>query len=186
MLSKDFYCRDPAEVSRRILGNELVKDGLRGRIVEAEAYYGPNDPASHAYNGKTKRNKLMFGGPGKTYVYLCYGMYHLLNFTTREKGKPGAVLIRALEPLEGVEKMKRNRGTQDGKELTNGPGKLTEALGITKEHNGLDVTNNESLITVEEGKQCNEVGKSKRIGVSENHEEDLRFFLKNSKYVSDK
>ncbi len=183
-LNKSFYCRDPSEVARDILGKKLVKNGLTGKIVETEAYYGEDDPASHAYNGKTNRNRLMFGEPGRVYVYLCYGMYHLLNFTTREEGKPGAVLIRAVEPLQGLESMKTNRNTSRKENLTTGPGKLTEAFGIDKEENGEDATGEGSPIKVKEWKNCDEIQRTKRIGVSEEHERNLRFVCKDSDFLS--
>lgn len=184
MLRKEFYRRDTAEVARDLLGKKLVKGCLKGRIVETEAYYGEEDPASHASNGKTERNRLMFGEPGQVYVYLCYGMYHLLNFTTREEGKPGAVLIRALEPLQGLETMKNNRNVSEEEKLTTGPGKLTEALEITKEENGEDATSEDSSIVVERGSKCNSVRRTKRIGVTENHKIDLRFVFKDSNFLS--
>ncbi len=184
MLKKDFYRRDPKRVARELLGKEIVRNGLRGIIVETEAYYGENDPASHACNGITERNKPMFGEPGRTYVYLCYGVYNLLNFTVRKKGKPGAVLIRALEPLEGIEKMQENRGDVDKKNIASGPGKLTQALEITTNDSNLDVSTDEHGIYVEEGRKCKNVAKSKRIGVSETHSQNLRFFCKKSNFIS--
>ncbi|MFP4116663.1 MAG: DNA-3-methyladenine glycosylase [Candidatus Aenigmatarchaeota archaeon] len=183
ILDKDFYCRDPAEVAKDILGKKLVKGNLQGKIVETEAYYGEDDPASHASNGKTQRNRLMFGQGGRVYVYLCYGMYHLLNFTTGEEGKPGAVLIRAVEPLQGLEKMKSNRNTSE-ENLTTGPGKLTEAFGITNKENGEDATQEASVITVEGLGNCSEIKSTKRIGVSEQHKRDLRFVCKGSDFLS--
>ena len=149
--------------------------------METEAYYGENDPASHAFNGKTERNKLMFGEPGHLYIYLCYGMYYLLNVVTEEKGVPGAVLIRALEPIKGIEMMKKNRGKD--KNLTNGPGKLTEAFNIDKKLNGLDVTKNP--LYFEKGKIGINIGKSNRIGIKKGENRLLRFYIKNNDYLSD-
>ncbi len=183
MIERSFYSRDPAVVARELLGKKLVKNSMSGKIVETEAYYGRSDPASHAYNGKTGRNRPMYGKPGTVYVYLCYGMYHMLNFTAREEGKPGAVLIRAIEPLCGLETMTSNRNTSK-KKLTNGPGKLTQAMGITMKENGQDATKNRSSIKVEDGPGCKRTGKSKRIGVGETHDRNLRFFCKESVFLS--
>ncbi len=183
-INTDFFERDSAEVARDLLGCTLNKDGAAGKIVETEAYYGRNDPASHARNGPTERNRPMFGEPGKTYIYLCYGVHHLLNITTRKYGKPGAVLIRALEPTEGIEIMKERRGGASKKELTNGPGKVTEALGINRNQNGQTVVEGESTVKVKEGKADGVIETSKRIGVNREHDRELRFFCKNSEYVS--
>lgn len=184
MIQSDFYRRDSAKVARDLLGMKLVKNGMSGRIVETEAYYGEDDPASHAFNGRTERNELMFGEPGRIYVYLCYGMYYLLNVTTHESGEPGAVLIRSLEPLKGIDCMKENRNVAEERNLTTGPGKLCEALGITKEYNGQYVTEKDSEIGIKKGERCDCVGRSKRVGVSENHHRDLRFFCKDSDFLS--
>lgn len=184
-LDRSFYSRDSAEVARALLGKILEKEGMKGRIVETEAYYGKEDPASHASSGKTDRNELMFGKAGRIYVYLCYGLHYLLNITTRSKGKPGAVLIRALEPLEGLNRMKSNRSTKRRYKLTDGPGRLTEALGIDKGGNGADVTSGDSEIKVfKDGLEGGEVGKSGRIGINHGQERQLRFFLKDSKFLS--
>lgn len=179
---RDFFSRDSEEVAQELLGDILVKDGFKGRITETEAYYGENDSASHAYNGKTERNEIMFGVPGKVYVYLCYGVYYLLNITTRSKGRPGAVLIRSIKPLEGVNEMKINRGVEEVLELTTGPGKLTKALGVDKRYNGCDVTQKNSKMKVLEGGDPSGVSKGPRVGVDS--ERKLRFFLSNSDYVS--
>ncbi|MFP4115897.1 MAG: DNA-3-methyladenine glycosylase [Candidatus Aenigmatarchaeota archaeon] len=184
MLPRKFYLRDSSEVAKDLLGKVLTRDGIKGRIVETEAYYGEGDPASHACNGRTERNEPMFGEAGRTYIYLCYGIYYLLNVTTEEEGSPGAVLIRALEPREGVGKMRENRGVEEKEELTNGPGKLTQALNITKEYNDQDVTKSSSDIRICEGEEVEEMGSSKRTGVSEHHNKELRFFDKNSEYIS--
>lgn len=183
-LPREFYSRASEKVAKDILGKVLIKGEMKGRIVEVEAYYGEEDPASHAFSGMTQRNESMYGHPGRLYVYLCYGTHYLLNLTTLTEGSPGAVLIRALEPLEGLKFMKSNRGTTEKSELTDGPGKLTEALGIDKSYNGMDVTKGEGEIRVVEGERKGEIARSKRIGVSEEHESDLRFFLKDSEFLS--
>jgi DNA-3-methyladenine glycosylase len=133
-LPESFFARPTLTVARDLLGQRLVRqvDGQRlsGIIVETEAYIGPNDTASHASKGRTPRTRVMFGPPGHTYVYLIYGMYHMLNIVTERDGFPAAVLIRALEPLEGVAHMQARRGKAGGKNLTNGPGKLCRAMAI--------------------------------------------------------
>ncbi len=181
---RDFYARDTEEVAKDLLGTIFVKEInntiLKGRIVETEAYYGQNDPASHASNGKTNRNKIMYGEPGKLYVYLCYGMYNLMNVVTEENNEPGAVLIRGIEPLEGMEIMKSNRGRQEN--LTNGPGRLTEAFGIDRDHNGVDLVN--SKIYIEKSDEDIDIGRSSRIGINEGDELLLRFYLKDNPFVS--
>lgn len=184
MLKRDFFSRNVVEVSKDLLGCFLVReiddDRLVGKIVEVEAYCGEDDPACHAYVGKTDRNEVMYGEPGHAYVYLIYGIHRLLNFVVAEEGVPEAVLVRAIEPIEGIEEMIKNRRQED--DLTNGPGKLTEAFGISLEHNGLDVASEESSIYVERGEEVGDVGCSHRIGV--NDDSELRFFVKDNGFVS--
>ena len=183
-LGRSFYSRKTDLVAKDLLGCILVHkfDGkkLSGRIVETEAYFGENDPGSHASRGMTPRNRIMFGKPGFAYVYFVYGNHYCLNFTTEPEGKAGAVLIRALEPLEGIEEMKRRRGREDN--LTNGPGRLTQALGITKEHNGTDLTGNE--IYVLRGRKPEEIVRTTRIGLSNGKNLLLRFYIRGKKFVS--
>ena len=185
-LSRNFYSRDTEKVAKELLGKILVHktDGgvLKGKIVETEAYFGKRDPASHAYRKKTKRNFLMFEAPGKVYVYFCYGNYWLFNIVAKENENPGAVLVRALEPIEGIEIMKKNRGVDDVHNLTNGPGKLTEAFGIAKEQNGLDLT--ESNIFLQDSNEEIEIVKAKRIGISKGKSKLLRFYIKDNGFVS--
>lgn len=144
ILIRRFYAKDTLIVAKNLLGKLLVRrlggKLLIGKIVEVEAYKGFEDPASHAYKGKTSRNKVMFGKAGHAYIYFTYGNHYLLNVTTEKVGIPGAVLIRALEPLAGLEVMLKLRGVGNVNNLTNGPGKLTKALNITGELNGLDLT----------------------------------------------
>lgn len=151
-----------------------------GIIVETEAYLGEKDPGSHAYKGRTKRTQIMYGEAGRAYVYRIYGMYYLLNMVTESVGTAGAVLIRALEPVCGIDTMKRRRHTDDLMNLTTGPGKLTQALGIIKSHNGLDVTGD--LVWIEPSiiQPC--IQSSPRIGVSDR--KNLRFFVKENRFVS--
>lgn len=131
-LTRDFYVRDTVRVARELLGTRLVRvkgrSRMVGRIVEVEAYRGSDDPASHAFRGLTPRNEPMFGEPGHAYIYFTYGNHYCLNVTAKKSGTPGAVLIRALAPLRGLETMRQLRPAVSDIELTNGPGKLTKAL----------------------------------------------------------
>lgn len=187
-LDRNFYSRNTETVAKELLGKTLVhktKEGIcKGKIVETEAYFGDNDPASHACRKRTKRNFLMFENPGKSYVYFCYGNHWLFNIVAKESKVPGAILIRALEPLKGIEIMKRRRGTDEIKELTNGPGKLTKALGIEREQNGTDLT--ENILFLESSNENFEIVKAKRIGISKGKSRFLRFYIKNNEFVSRK
>jgi DNA-3-methyladenine glycosylase len=148
-LNPAFYRDDTLQVARALLGKRLVRviDGRRlsGRIVEGEAYIGEADRASHAAHGRTTRNEVMYGPAGRAYVYFIYGMYWCLNIVTEEAGFPAAVLIRALEPLEGVDLMRARRPGRRDHELTNGPGKLCAAMGIDRCLNGVDLMSSEEL-----------------------------------------
>ena len=185
-LGRDFYERWVVNVARDLLGKLLVRriDGkvLVGRIVEVEAYRGSDDPASHAYRGKTERNKVMFDRGGLAYIYLAYGIHRLLNVTAEPPGKPAAVLIRALEPLGGIEVMMGLRGTSDLRTLTSGPGRLTEALKIGLELNGLDLTSSDELFIADDGFRGFEVGSSPRIGVRDRRK--WRFYIRGSRFLS--
>lgn len=187
-LPKSFYQRDPAIVARELLGKMLVRrlnsQTLCGKIVETEAYYGENDPASKAYEGRKAFNELMYLDVGKTFIYMVHGNW-LLNIVAHPKGGVGAVLIRAVEPLQGIEVMKKNRGIKDIYALTSGPGRLTEALNITKKQNGLDVTRAENEIAIlESADEEFEMYTSHRIGVKRDLPQELRFYIKGSKFVS--
>ncbi|HNZ10843.1 MAG TPA: DNA-3-methyladenine glycosylase [Smithellaceae bacterium] len=148
LLNQNFYNRPTLEVARDLLGKKLVRrmDGveLSGIIVETEAYCGSGDSACHAHRGRTERNAVMFGPPGRAYVYFTYGMHYLLNLVTEKEGNPSAVLIRAIKAVSGLEEMQARRKRR-GKELTNGPAKLCQALGIDKTFNGWDVTRGNQL-----------------------------------------
>lgn len=139
-LPRSFYDRDTVTVARNLLGKVLVKEFrgkiLSGRIVEVEAYRGSDDPASHAHRGLTDRNRVMFEAPGHAYVYFTYGMHYCLNVTTEPAGQPGAVLLRAVQPLKGIPVMIKHRRTRDPKSIANGPAKLTQAFAITKNRTG--------------------------------------------------
>ena len=185
-LGRDFYERWAVDVAKDLLGKLLIRriDGrvLVGRIVEVEAYRGSDDPASHAYRGKTERNKIMFDRGGLAYIYLAYGIHRLLNVTAEPPGKPAAVLIRALEPIDGIEVMMRFRGTSDLRALTSGPGRLTEALKIGLELNGLDLTMSDELFIADDGFKDFETGSSPRIGVRDRRK--WRFYIKGNRFVS--
>jgi len=186
-LKRKFYNRPTLKVAKELLGKYLViqKDGhlVSGKIVETEAYDGFKDPASHAYRGMTPRNQVMFGEPGYAYVYLTYGMHHCLNLVTEKKGYPAAVLIRALEPDEGVEIMKKRRGRQKPKDLTSGPAKLCQALSVDRRLNGADLCFD--VIFVEDrGEVVRRIAASSRIGVEEERAKKWRFYLKNNEFVS--
>lgn len=169
-----------AEVARRLLGSLVVSTvGGReasGRIVETEAYLGSDDPASHAFKGRTPRNAAMFGPRGTLYVYVSYGIHHCINVVTGEEGDPGAVLVRALEPVSGLDVMARRRGRTT--ELCSGPGRLTQALGITMRHNGHRLSLPPVRLVAPPPRTAVEVGTSGRIGVSRAAHRPLRFFLK--------
>jgi DNA-3-methyladenine glycosylase len=183
ILPRKFYGRDTSKVARDLLGKALVKykgsEMVGGIITETEAYYGPDDPASHAYHGKTPRSRIMFGKPGIAYVYLCYGMYNLLNIVTENEDRPGAVLIRALSPVWGIDFMKKRRNLDV--RLTDGPGKLTIALGIDIKDNGADIVKGENNIYIFDYKTGSNNGKimvTGRIGIKNGKERPLRFYIK--------
>lgn len=188
-MDRDFFARDTAEVAKDLLGCYLVHEiggtELRGRIVETEAYYGDHveDPASHAQNGRTDRNEPMFERPGRAYVYVCYGIHHMLNVTTEVEGKAGAVLLRAVEPLEGLEVMRENRGVEGREELCNGPGKLCQAFDIDKSHNQEDLI--EGHLRIDKGSLSGEIVSSSRIGITGGEDLDLRFHVKDNSFVSE-
>ncbi len=189
ILPRPFYARGTVTVARDLLGTYLVR--VRGntrlvcRIVEVEAYRGRDDPASHAFHGMTPRNMPMFGQPGRSYVYFTYGNHYCLNVTTQPAGKPGAVLIRAVEPLHGVEMMRQLRPGVTDLQLTNGPGKLTKALDIGKSLNQIDLTRNGPLfITKSSDEEPIIICRSTRIGISLGKERLWRFYIRSNAYVS--
>ncbi|MFP3947079.1 MAG: DNA-3-methyladenine glycosylase [Archaeoglobaceae archaeon] len=189
MLDRGFFQRDTRTVARQLLGKVLVHktiDGVTsGVIIETEAYFGPEDPASRARK-RTRISELMWQKAGLAMVYMVHANW-LLNVTTEKKGNPGAVLIRALEPLEGVDLMKKRRSISEIKNLTSGPGKLTQAMGITGEYHGVDLLHQYGLRILEgvkEDLEDLEISKSQRIGVTEDLEEELRFFISGNEFVS--
>ena len=186
-LSRRFYSRATLKVARELLGKYLVlkRDGklLSGKIVETEAYIGQGDKASHASKGKTKRNEVMFGPPGYAYVYFTYGMYHCLNFVTEREGYPAAVLIRALEPKNGIEIMKKNRKTDVIENLTSGPGKVCMALGLDRKANGADLCSN-SFYVEDVNEKKEKIVRASRVGVNSGKDRLWRFYIKDNKFVS--
>ncbi|MFQ6088793.1 MAG: DNA-3-methyladenine glycosylase [Candidatus Methanofastidiosia archaeon] len=176
ILSREFYQRDTVKVARdllcKILFHKTPKGSTSGRIVEVEAYL-VGDEKSHAFRGRTERNKVMFGEAGFAYVYQIYGVHHCLNVVTQKIGVPEAILIRALEPLKGIELMKERRGNSEN--LTNGPARLCQAMGIDLSFNGVDLT--EGNLVILDSERRGKIYASKRIGVGRD-ERFLRFFLK--------
>ena len=188
-LPRSFYNKGTVTVARKLLGKLLVRwkgrFKLIGRIVEVEAYRGRDDPASHAYRGRTPRNKPMFGDPGHAYVYFTYGNHYCLNVTTQRRGIAGAVLIRAIEPLNGMSLMKRFRPEVSELQLTNGPGKLTKAFAIDKSLNETDLTKQGPLFIAQRRKKSSLViERSPRIGITSGKEHLWRFYIKHNRYVS--
>lgn len=194
--SRKFYSQASPIVAQRLLGSYLnrVIGGVHliGRIVETEAY-GIGDEACHAFRGKTPRNAIMFGEGGFSYVYFTYGMHHCFNVTANEEGLGEAVLIRAVEPIEGIEKMHVLRGGGGGaaphavkkRDLTNGPGKLCQAFGLSRNDNAIDLIESEELfITSARPIDPNLIGVSSRIGINVAKHYPWRFFIKGNEYVS--
>lgn len=176
-------------VARDLLGRVLVCDAggarVAGRIVEVEAYRGSGDPASHAFRGRTPRNAVMFGEPGHAYVYFTYGMHHCLNFVCEPEGRPAAVLIRALEPLEGLDVLRARRGKDDPRQLLRGPGCVAQALALTREHDGCDLVR--GPVIVRDGPPAARregVLRGPRIGIRHGLEHAWRFWFAGDPYVS--
>jgi len=201
ILPRAFYLDPPDVVARNLLGKLLVRkyesssgsgkkaERLSGRIVEVEAYFGLDDPAAHAFAGKTARNAVLFGPPGFAYVYFIYGMHFCLNFSCEPEGQGAGVLLRALEPVEGLKTMARLRGLPADtnlKLLTSGPGRLCQALGIVREtHNGIDVTSARTGLHVEnDGFVPMKIEASRRIGIRRAADRPLRFTIAGNRFVS--
>jgi len=190
-LPPSFYARPTPEVARRLLGHVLLSEvgGRRtaGRIVETEAYLGPEDPASHGYRARrTARNESMFASPGTAYVYFTYGIHWCLNAVTEREGFPAAVLIRALEPLEGLAIMRRRRGGAGvpDRALCSGPAKLCQALGITGRNDGEPLTRGQLRILRNHARQHGAIIVTPRIGITRAVAWPLRFVVKGSPWVS--
>ncbi len=194
-LKRNFYTRDLQIVAKELLGKILVKkDGkaiLSGKIVEVEAYDGDIDEASHAFTGKTERTKIMFNEGGYFYVYFTYGAHYCCNVVTGKKGRGTAVLIRAIEPVEGISLMSKNRfgnmiDEKDKIKLTNGPGKVCKAFGISKEHYGVDLTGENIFILNMPKIKDDEIVITKRVGIKKSMDLAWRYYIKNNPYVSKK
>ncbi len=184
ILPRRFYDRPTVEVARDLLGKVVVHGGVAGRIVETEAYLGLEDGAAHASRGLTARTKVIFGAPGHAYVYFIYGMYHCLNLVAEAEGSPGCVLIRALEPILGVEKMQQRRGVERLEALTSGPGKLTVAMGIDLNLNGADVTQGDFTVRRDGFLLDFPIAEGPRIGIRKAADWPLRFWLRGNRFVS--
>ena len=197
LLKRSFFLDAPERVAPRLLGKLLVHKTAAGvaagRIVEVEAYLGPHnatpDPAAHSHRGPTPRNEVLFGPPGLAYVYFIYGRYYCMNFSCEKEGHGGGVLLRALEPVAGLEQMARNRNLASDAEpcdLTGGPGRLCEAMGINREaHNGLDLADSHSPLQVrDDGMRVTRVLVTRRIGIRHAAELPLRFALPENECVS--
>jgi DNA-3-methyladenine glycosylase len=180
-LDSAFFARSVHAVAPDLIGATLLVDGIGGRIVEVEAYHF-TDPAAHSYGGRTDRNAVMFGPPGHAYVYRSYGVHWCLNFVCEPEGSASAVLIRAIEPLEGVATMQRRRGTKELRLLCSGPGRLCEALGITRRHNGLSLDRPPFELRAPVDKY--EVIAGPRIGISQATHLPWRYGLAGSMFVS--
>jgi DNA-3-methyladenine glycosylase len=199
-LEPAFFARDPRRVARELLGKVLIRetgvrqDGrsrLTARIVEVEAYLGENDPAAHAAAGQTLRNAVIFGPPGRAYVYFIYGNHYCLNVTCEPEGRAGCVLLRGLEPLSGIEQMARNRaievsGPRDLLKLTSGPGRLSEAFAVTRARdNARDLTSAASSLWIgEDGYRAGRIRITPRIGITKAADHPLRYLIADNPFVS--
>ena len=194
-IQREFYLKDAVTLGRELLGKIIVKkreDGriFSGRITETEAYMGTEDKASHSYGGrKTKRTEIMYKEGGYSYVFLIYGMYECFNVTVASEGNPQAVLIRGIEPLENKEIMACERKVKKEKDISNGPGKLTRALGITREDNGEDLVTSDKIWLEDDGYKPKSIVETVRIGIDYAEEYALkpwRFYIKDNIFVSKK
>lgn len=193
-LQKEFYKRKTLTVAKELLGKTFIKHEngkyLSGKIVEVEAYDGTIDEAAHTFGGMTERNKVMFNDGGYLYVYFTYGAHYCCNIVTEKRGKGTAILIRALEPLEGLEYMAKKRYGRKLKvekekiNLTNGPGKICQAFGINKKHYGVDLTKNQIFLLEQPKLKNSEIVISKRIGIKKSADLPWRFYIKDNPFVS--
>jgi len=185
ILKRDFYARPTVEVARALLGKVLAHGPAAGIIVETEAYLGGDDLAAHSARGVTPRTRVIFGPPGHAYVYFIYGMYECLNLVTEPDGRPGAVLIRALEPAAGLDLMWRRRpAARKLEDLASGPGKLTLALAITRTQNGADVTRGSLVVRQPVERRAIEIQAGPRVGITQCADWPLRFIIKGNRFVS--
>jgi DNA-3-methyladenine glycosylase len=181
MIGKEFFARSVHEVAPDLLGVSLLVDGVGGAIVEVEAY-DHEDPAAHGYRGRTERNASMFGPPGHAYVYRSYGIHWCLNFVCEEEGSASAVLIRALEPARGLEEMRARRGLENPRLLCAGPGRLCQALGVTREHDGLPLDAPPFELLEREAEPP--IAQGPRIGITKAAEQPWRYGVAGSRYLS--
>lgn len=189
-LPREFFDRDPARVAKDLLGRVLVRDSddgrNSGRIVETEAYLAKNDPGSHSYEKQTRKNASMFGPPGRAYVYSIHAKW-CFNVVTEPESVASAVLIRAVEPIEGIELMQARRGRENLLDLARGPARLCQAFAIDRSHDGHDLTSGEMLYVASEAGvpvRRGQIGRSTRIGLSRGVDLPLRFFLVDCRFVS--
>jgi len=201
VLPQSFYARDPRIVARELLGKILVRtlthgvqQRLSGRIVEVEVYLGQGDLAAHSAAGKTERNQVLFGPPGHAYVYFIYGAHYCLNFSCMPEGNAGCVLLRSIEPIEGLDWMAKARGisaegisSETGRRLlTAGPGRLCQALGITrKQFNGAPLFRPDSDLRIaDDGWRPREIAETERIGITKSSHLPLRYVVAGNRFVS--
>jgi DNA-3-methyladenine glycosylase len=201
LLKPEFFNRDPRRVARALLGKLIIRKTpagiLAGRIVETEAYLGTGDPAAHSAAGKTARNSVLFGPPGRAYVYFIYGSHYCLNVSCLPDGVAGGVLFRALEPVAGIEQMAQARGVDLAekpelrklstlKQIASGPGRMSEALGVTRDRdNGKNLVSARSdLRIVDDGYRVRRVVVTPRIGIVKAAERPLRYFIDGNPFVS--
>jgi DNA-3-methyladenine glycosylase len=189
-LQRKFFKRDCITVSKELLGKIVVHDSkqgtVSGRITEVEAYEAYTDPSAHSYKGKTERNKSLYLEGGHLYLFKIH-RYICMDIVTGEKDEPSSVLLRSLEPLEGIDIIKKNRGKQKLIELTTGPGKLVQALGIEYKYDGYDICQPDSKIyIVDDGYEVEDIVQTTRVGISKAKDLKNRFYIKNSKYISKK
>lgn len=198
LVPRTFFNRNPRTVARELLGKLIVRSEggkmLAGRVVEVEAYLGAGDLAAHAAAGQTERNAVLFGPPGHAYVYFIYGVHYCLNISCLPDGRPGCVLIRALEPVSGLREMAKARelddlefnSSRELRKLASGPGRLCEALGITRPRdNGKDmVAKGTDLQVMDDGSKVREIGVTPRIGITKSAELPLRYIVADSPYLS--
>ena len=187
-LKRNFYSRNTKTIAKELLGKVLVhktkKGTLKGMIVETEAYLGKNDPGARGGRNIKTAPKSLLKEPGHAFVYFTYGNHWMFNVVAKNPGILGAVLLRAVEPLEGIKLMKKMRKTEKIVNLTNGPGKLTQSFGITKEHDGMDLT--KEHLYIEDSKKKFKIVTTTRIGLSAGEELPLRFYIKDNEFVSKK
>jgi DNA-3-methyladenine glycosylase len=181
VIGTDFFARSVHEVAPDLLGVTLLVDGVGGAIVEVEAY-DHEDPAAHGYRGRTARNASMFGPPGHAYVYRSYGIHWCLNFVCEEEGSASAVLIRALEPTRGLEAMRERRRVEAPRLLCSGPGRLCQALGVTRDHDGLAL--DEPPFELLERSAEPEIARGPRIGITKAAEQPWRYVVAGSRFLS--